>query len=336
MTTQIDVTIGQDRGCSSTYIVRLLRSLRLSKFALWFHNTVLEYVLDRPKGSLAHLLRPNTIQSPNATFGKLTCNTPLSYKGVHGVSETGSNEPQRLSACSRNKLSGGYTSHDFVTARARCAITTALQPSTSINRGLIAVPKVESNSSSKPSLSDLYWLERRSACRYTPPVRSKKHSDVFHHRLNHCIQSTGSHLLVRYDQWRRLWEIYALPVFILLKTKAFQKITMAANGANSQIRSEIRIPQRDDMTSSPSPGDTPREEPVQIIPLQGPTRPTETLEDTMPAGALVGNLLHTVQRQTSLIEEQNWRLMDLEQAHPLVRVKHTPSPIRSRRGRSPR
>jgi len=52
---------------------------------------------------------------------------------------------------------------------------------------------------------------------------------------------------------------------------------MAANGANSQIRSEIRIPQRDGMTSSPSPGGTPREEPIQIIPLQerplqGPTR----------------------------------------------------------------
>jgi len=66
---------------------------------------------------------------------------------VHGASKTGSNEPQRLSAHSHNKLSGGYTSHDFVTARARCAITTALHPFTSINRGLIAVPKVESNSS---------------------------------------------------------------------------------------------------------------------------------------------------------------------------------------------
>nr|ABN05963.1 hypothetical protein MtrDRAFT_AC149134g27v2 [Medicago truncatula] len=29
MTTQIDVTIGQVRGCSSTYIIRLLKSLRL-------------------------------------------------------------------------------------------------------------------------------------------------------------------------------------------------------------------------------------------------------------------------------------------------------------------
>lgn len=41
------------------------------------------------------------------------------------------------------------------------------------------------------------------------------------------------------------------------------------------------------MTSSPSPGGTPREETIQIIPLQerplqGPTRPTETPEDATP------------------------------------------------------
>jgi len=57
---------------------------------------------------------------------------------------TGSNEPQRLFARSRNYFSGGYTSHNFVTAGPRCAITTALQPSTSIYRRLLAVPKVES------------------------------------------------------------------------------------------------------------------------------------------------------------------------------------------------
>ena len=158
-------------------------------------------VLDRPKGPLAHLLRPNTIQSPNTTFGNITCDTPLSHKGVHGANETGSNEPQCLSARSRNKIYGGYTSHDFVTARARWAITTTLQPSTSINRGLIAVPKVESNSSSKPSLFDLYLLERWSACRYTPPSAPRRHFGAFHHDSNHRIQSTGSHLLIRYDQF---------------------------------------------------------------------------------------------------------------------------------------
>jgi len=116
---------------------------------------------------------------------------------------------------------------------------------------------------------------------------------------------------------------------------------MATNGANSQLRSEIRIPQRDGMTSSPSPGGTPREELVQAVPLQerplqGPWRPIKTPEDATPTGALVDNLLRTVQRQTSLIEEHNRRLMDQEQAHPLVQTKQTPSPTRTRRGRSPR
>nr|ABE87610.1 hypothetical protein MtrDRAFT_AC153123g1v2 [Medicago truncatula] len=116
---------------------------------------------------------------------------------------------------------------------------------------------------------------------------------------------------------------------------------MATNSASSQIRSEVHIPQRDGMTSSPSPVGTPREEPVQIIPLQerplqGPPRPTETPKDVTPTSALVSNLLRTVQRQTSLIEEQNRRLMDLERARPLVRTKRTPSPTPSIRERSPR
>jgi len=78
------------------------------------------------------------------------------------------------------------------------------------------------------------------------------------------------------------------------------------------------------MTSSPFSVGTPREEPVQIVPLQerplqGPLWPTETPEDATPTGALVDNLLRTVQWQTSLVEEHNRRLMDLEQVRPLVR-----------------
>jgi len=86
---------------------------------------------------------------------------------------------------------------------------------------------------------------------------------------------------------------------------------MDANGASPRVRSEVCIPQRDCMASSPSPVNT-REEPVQAIPLQlrplqGPPRPTETLEDTTPNGAIVTKLLHMVQRQTLLIKEQNRR-----------------------------
>ena len=74
-------------------------------------------------------------------------------KGVHGANETGSNEVQRLFARSRNKLFGGYTSHNFITARAWCAITTILQPSTSIYRGLNAVPKVDT----PPLFQGIFW-----------------------------------------------------------------------------------------------------------------------------------------------------------------------------------
>jgi hypothetical protein len=114
---------------------------------------------------------------------------------------------------------------------------------------------------------------------------------------------------------------------------------MAANGAKSQLRSEVHIPQRDSVTSSPSPVDTPREEPTQIVPLQqrplqGPNRPTENPEDATTV-ALIGNLICTVQRQTSFIEEQNRRLMHLEQARPTIQTRRSLSPIRNRRGENP-
>ena len=54
-------------------------------------------VLDRPKRFLAHLLRPNIIQSPNSTFGIIAHNVPPRLKGGARSKETGSNEPQRLS-----------------------------------------------------------------------------------------------------------------------------------------------------------------------------------------------------------------------------------------------
>jgi len=132
-------------------------------------------VLDWPKGVLAHLLGPNTVQSPNTTFGNITCDTPFPREGGHRANETGSSRPQRLFARSHNNLYGGYTSHDFITARAWCAITTALQPSTSIYRGLVAVPKVESFLSQNPhSLISTYLSVRVSAG--TPPLLFKKPS----------------------------------------------------------------------------------------------------------------------------------------------------------------
>jgi len=110
---------------------------------------------------------------------------------------------------------------------------------------------------------------------------------------------------------------------------------MAANGASLRLRSEVCIPQRDSMTSPPSLMGTPREEPVQAIPLQGPPRPTETPEDTTQNGAIVTDLLRMVQRQTSLIEEQNRRLADMDWARSSVRPRRSASLTPNRRGESP-
>lgn len=91
-------------------------------------------------------LKPNTIQGQTPRLAMLLAIHPFPARGVHQSSETSSNELQRLFARSHIYLSGGYTSQDFVTACRRCAITTALQPSTYIYiyKGFLTVPKVES------------------------------------------------------------------------------------------------------------------------------------------------------------------------------------------------
>jgi hypothetical protein len=115
---------------------------------------------------------------------------------------------------------------------------------------------------------------------------------------------------------------------------------MTANGANSRLRSEVHNLQQDGMTTTTSPMETNQEEPTHMVPLpkrllQGPPRPTETPKDTTPTSVLVGNLIRTVQRQTSLTEEQNRHLMDLEQARHIASTRRTSSPTHSRRGMSP-
>jgi len=105
---------------------------------------------------------------------------------------------------------------------------------------------------------------------------------------------TDDKILDRFDRilkslshYSELWVgTISSPRFYTPKNQSFQKNYHGYQRCfpkNSQIRSEIRIPQWDGMTSSPSPGGTPIKEPIQIIPLQerplqGPSRPTETLE----------------------------------------------------------
>ena len=62
----------------------------------------------------------------------------------------------------------------FRNRRSHVCFTTAMHSPTSINRRLLAASKVESLTLSNPH-SKLYWLERRSVCRYTPHIQSNGH-----------------------------------------------------------------------------------------------------------------------------------------------------------------
>lgn len=91
----------------------------------------------------------------------------------------------------RESLSDSYTSHDF--------ITTTLQPPTSIYGGFLIVPKVEStfplNLHSQISTDLSVGVHAGTH----PPAVPRSILDAFYNNLNHCIQSTSSHLLIRYD-----------------------------------------------------------------------------------------------------------------------------------------
>jgi hypothetical protein len=180
------------------------------------------YVLDRSKTPKAYLLRPNTIQAQIPHLATLLATHPFPATCVHGAIETSSNELKYLFACCRESLSSSYTSHDFVTVGHTYAITMALQPPTSIYKGLLAVPKVESTLPLNPH-SLISTDLRVGVPGGTPPAVPRSILDAFDHHSNHHIQRPGSHLLIRYDQWRRLWEHKLSPFLKLLKTKAFQK-----------------------------------------------------------------------------------------------------------------
>jgi hypothetical protein len=178
------VTIGSSQFRFLFWVLNILRRVSPSwykHYVVWngvfFYNNVMTWWLlnlaawevslwemfwTDPKDLWPINLGPISPKAQTLRLETLLATYLLTARGVHEANETGSKEFQRLFAHvarSRNKLPGGYTSHDFVTARARCATTTALQPSTSINRGLNAVPKVDLSLPQKPSLSEslLTW-----------------------------------------------------------------------------------------------------------------------------------------------------------------------------------
>ena len=129
---------------------------------------------------------------------------------------------------------------------------------------------------------NLYLLERRSVCRYTPLIRSNAHRNTFTTMKHHIIQSTNNHLLIRYDQWHHLWEITSSPHFLHTKNQSFTYKTMAVNGDAPLLQSLVQRPKHDGQTTSPSPGHSLRRGttptsahlavPMQDQPLFGPRR----------------------------------------------------------------
>ena len=115
---------------------------------------------------------PNNKSSPNAAFSYLLATHPFSARRCSEQLRPVQTNSNVSFPCSRKYLTSGYTSPWFCNPGPTCAITTALHSPTYINRRLLAASKVESLSLSNPLILNLYWLERQSVCRYTPPFGS--------------------------------------------------------------------------------------------------------------------------------------------------------------------
>jgi hypothetical protein len=99
---------------------------------------------------------------------------------------------------------------------------------------------------------------------------------------------------------------------------------MAANGAPLRLQSQVQRPIRDEQTTCPSLAPSPRRGttptssypavPVQEQPLFGPPRPNEVAVNSTPMESWMSYLLRRVKRQTSIVDEQNRRIAELEQS----------------------
>jgi len=118
---------------------------------------------------------------------------------------------------------------------------------------------------------------------------------------------------------------------------------MAVNGA-PRLQSIVQRPNQDGRTASTSPVQSPRrgttptsvdgEIPLQERPIFGPPRPEEMVDST--TDSQINLLLHTIERQITLAEEQSKRIAELKQSkRQLIHICDTSSPPRNRRGRSP-
>ncbi|XP_024626047.1 serine/arginine repetitive matrix protein 1-like [Medicago truncatula] len=120
---------------------------------------------------------------------------------------------------------------------------------------------------------------------------------------------------------------------------------MAVNGDAPLLQSLVQRPNHDGQTTSPSPSHSLRRGttatsahlavPTQDQPLFDPLRPEEM--DDKSTESQIGLLLRMVKNQITLAEEQSRRISELGQSkRQLIHIRETPSPLRNRRGRSPR
>jgi len=156
----------------------------------WMHQ-FLFWTGQRPGLKSLRLIKKS---SSNAAFGNLLATHPFPHEGgAQSNWDLFKRTVTSLFPRSREYLTGGYTSYDFVTVRHTCAITTALHSPTSINKRLLATSKVESLSLSNPS----FWTSTKlsvgvSAGTHSPfsPKLTRIHSPPLTNALSKASVAT--------------------------------------------------------------------------------------------------------------------------------------------------
>lgn len=121
---------------------------------------------------------------------------------------------------------------------------------------------------------------------------------------------------------------------------------MSANG-DARLQSVVQRPNQDEHTASPSPAPSPRRggsptssHPavhIQDQPPFGLQQPDEVADNSTPSASWLSYLLQTLKAQSTMVEEQNQRIVELERSKKQLLHLHNASSLpRNIRGGSPR